>query len=120
MKAHNSKIYGIDWSNERRNEIVTCSLDKTIKIWDVHASPQEDAGSHVPKTVIETNYPVWRARDLPFGRGVLSIPQRGETALEMYAHEDSDAQQEPVEVFEGHSDVVKEFVWRQGGRGKCL
>lgn len=26
---------------------------------------------------------------------------------------------DPVEVFEGHTDVVKEFVWRRGG-GKLL
>ncbi|KAF7977533.1 hypothetical protein HWV62_3304 [Athelia sp. TMB] len=112
IQAHKAKIYGIDWSHERRNEIVTCSLDKTIKVWDVHRSPTE-LGEHPPNRVIETNYPVWRARDLPFGQGVLSLPQRGETALEMFAHEGPDG---PVEVFEGHTDVVKEFVWRKGGR----
>jgi len=113
INAHNSKIYGIDWSHSLRNEIVTCSLDKTIKVWDIHVSttPQE---MHEPKTTIRTTYPVWRARNLPFGQGVLSLAQRGETALEMYAHDDS---QTPVETFEGHTDVVKEFVWRNGGQG---
>jgi hypothetical protein len=24
----------------------------------------------------------------------------------------------PIEAFEGHADVVKEFVWRRGGRGE--
>jgi hypothetical protein len=46
-------------------------------------------------------YPVWRARDLPFGRGLLSLPQRSESALEMYEYDapgDS-----PVERFEGHA-----------------
>lgn len=50
---------------------------------------------------------------------MLSLPQRGETALEMFAHEDDGPQQSPVEVFEGHTDVVKEFVWRKGGRSEC-
>ncbi|KAJ7738771.1 hypothetical protein B0H16DRAFT_1569705 [Mycena metata] len=27
---------------------------------------------------------------------------------------------EPVEVFEGHTDVVKEFVWRRGGDGTAF
>ncbi|KAF8885596.1 hypothetical protein BD779DRAFT_1532626, partial [Infundibulicybe gibba] len=100
IPAHNSKIYGIDWSHNVRNEIVTCSLDKTIKVWDTNASD----GVPEPKNIIRTTYPVWRARNLPFGR-------RGETALEMYARGQSQA---PVETFEGHTDVVKEFVWRKG------
>lgn len=107
IAAHNSKIYGIDWSHQESNEIVTCSLDKTIKMWDVNASPQE------PKTVIHTTYPVWRAKNLPFGHGVMSLAQRGEAILEMYARSDPTT---PVDVFEGHTDVVKEFVWRRGGK----
>ncbi|KAI9068878.1 hypothetical protein FKP32DRAFT_1587345 [Trametes sanguinea] len=104
IKEHSAKIYGIDWAHDRRNELVTCSLDKTIKVWDTHVAQ--------PNIVINTSYPVWRARDLPFGQGVLSLPQRGETALEMYAYEDPTT---PIERFEGHTDVVKEFVWRRGG-----
>ncbi|CCM03390.1 uncharacterized protein FIBRA_05520 [Fibroporia radiculosa] len=107
IQAHTAKIYGIDWAHERTNEIVTCSLDKTIKIWDTqNLMPSE------PKITIQTEYPVWRARDLPFGQGLLSLPQRGQTALEMYSHDNPLI---PVEIFEGHADVVKEFVWRRGG-----
>jgi hypothetical protein len=47
-------------------------------------------------------YPVWRARDLPFGRGILSLPQRGEHALEMYAY-DAPTDAPPVERFAGHA-----------------
>ena len=46
---------------------------------------------------------------MPFGQGVLSLPQRGSTELEMWANGES------VETFVGHSDVVKEFVWRKSG-----
>ncbi|KAG6900566.1 hypothetical protein C0993_008720 [Termitomyces sp. T159_Od127] len=106
IKAHGAKIYGIDWAHDRRDELVTCSLDKTIKIWDTSTEDLE------PKSTIHTTYPIWRARTLPFGRGVLSLAQRGETALEMYAAGKTDT---PVERFEGHTDVVKEFVWRRGG-----
>ncbi|KAF9042810.1 hypothetical protein BDZ89DRAFT_1128414 [Hymenopellis radicata] len=105
IDAHTSKIYGIDWSHHDSREIVTCSLDKTIKVWDMHEAD--------PKAVINTTYPVWRARNLPFGRGILSLAQRGETMLEMYATEGS---REPIHEFEGHTDVVKEFVWRRGGQ----
>ncbi|TFK38773.1 hypothetical protein BDQ12DRAFT_630610 [Crucibulum laeve] len=112
IRAHNSKIYGIDWSHQLRDEIVTCSLDKTIKTWDINELAEYEGG-HEPKSVIRTTYPVWRARNLPFGQGVMSLAQRGETALEMYAKNDTGT---PVDIFEGHTDVVKEFVWRKGGQ----
>ena len=113
FNAHSAKIYGIDWSHARRSEIVTCSLDKTIKVWNVDSQPT-DTGTYDPMVLIGTTYPVWRARDLPFGQGLLSLPQRGETSLDMWAYSDPGTL---VEVFEGHTDVVKEFVWRRGGRG---
>ncbi len=112
IRAHNSKIYGIDWSHNLRNEIVTCSLDKSIKVWDVSESRISNMYGGRPANVsflskikgneenefsirgplaqcdpiriINTHYPVWRARYLPFGR---------------------------------HTDVVKEFVWRKGDYG---
>ncbi|KAF7309628.1 WD-REPEATS-REGION domain-containing protein [Mycena indigotica] len=136
LHAHRSKIYGIDWSRTSRDELVTCALDGTIKLWDLAAcqdsntscscDPDCDSGS-TPKPVqtIRTAHPVWRARHLPFGRGVLSLPQRGGTTLGMYAlgadHLSSGPQpvlshsragswigDQPVEVFEGHTDVVKD------------
>lgn len=70
-----------------------------------------------PKVTFNTSYPVWRARDLPFGRGVLSLPQRGGNALEMWSY---DYPEEPAFVIGGHSDTVKEFVWRRGGPGETI
>ncbi|KAG2145097.1 hypothetical protein DEU56DRAFT_978948 [Suillus clintonianus] len=121
IKAHTAKIYGIDWAHERKHDLVTCSLDKTIKVWDAHDAPsfslnQSSQAEIEPRSTISTRYPVWRARNLPFGHGVLSLPQRGDTTLEMYTLEGSEVGT-PVEVFEGHADVVKEFVWRKGGLG---
>lgn len=112
IRAHSAKIYGIDWAHARASDIVTCSLDKSIKVWNVkEAISTEETAQPQPLTAITTRYPVWRARDLPFGRGVLSLPQRGETILEMWAEHNPLT---PAEVFAGHEDVVKEFVWRRG------
>ncbi|KAJ3484289.1 hypothetical protein NLI96_g5740 [Meripilus lineatus] len=118
IDAHSAKIYGIDWAHDRRDEIVTCSLDKTIKIWNMQDVATDDQTPHIvtPRTTIQTAFPVWRARDLPFGNGVLSMPQRGDTALEMWS---PDNLTEPVTRFEGHTDVVKEFVWRRGDDSSC-
>nr|XP_031861917.1 uncharacterized protein CI109_002747 [Kwoniella shandongensis]KAA5528989.1 hypothetical protein CI109_002747 [Kwoniella shandongensis] len=122
IKAHDAKIYGIDWDRKDRHKLVTCSLDKTIKFWTVpelgSPSGASESDYHpslsapdTPTAVISTNYPVWRARNLPFGQGVLSLPQRGEKALEMFGVGDNS----PVERFEGHENVVKDFVWRVRG-----
>ncbi|KAI9438551.1 WD40-repeat-containing domain protein [Lactarius indigo] len=132
IKAHSAKIYGIDWAHNSSRELLTCSLDKTIKLWDVDSSPtglegarrSEDIASTLPGgsicepfSTIHTSYPVWRARDLPFGDGLLSLPQRGGEAPELWTHNTETPHASiPVEAFEGHTDVVKEFVWRRGGR----
>lgn len=96
--------------------------DKTIKFWTVPELGGDASDSSVvyhsslpavstPSYTIPTHYPVWRARNLPFGRGVLSLPQRGEKALEMFGMDDP----APVERFAGHENVVKDFVWRMRG-----
>lgn len=114
IHAHSAKIYGIDWSHENRTEIISCSLDRTIKLWDVETVDNE---KNEPKITFNTSYPVWRARDLPFGRGVLSLPQRGESVLDVWSYDHPGS---PVSVLGGHSDTVKEFVWRRGGTGKAM
>jgi len=32
VEAHQSRIYGIDWSRRVPDELVTCSLDRTVKV----------------------------------------------------------------------------------------
>ncbi|KAL7412467.1 WD40-repeat-containing domain protein [Mrakia frigida] len=145
IRAHSAKIYGIDWSREAGDEIVTCSLDKTIKLWNISSpslpvsttllssntnlepiptiSPLESALTKtlsVPLRTIHTASPVWRARFLPFGSGLLSLPQSQETGLDMWTvdrsfHQPSATNPEGGMGFEGHTDKVKEFVWRTRG-----
>lgn len=42
---------------------------------------------------------------------MVALPQRGTNTLDMYGTNSS----EPVQTFEGHDSVVKEFVWRSRG-----
>jgi WD repeat-containing protein 59 len=113
FKAHDAIIYGIDWSRHSEYELSTCSLDKTVKFWDTRTMDKDehDPGAQLLDT-IQTDYPVWRARNLPFGRGVLTQPHRGYTQLDMYR---ADKVDEPVHTFEGFGGVVKEYVWRLKG-----
>ncbi|KAF8475755.1 hypothetical protein BDZ91DRAFT_689427 [Kalaharituber pfeilii] len=108
--AHTTKIYGVDWNRTRSTGVVTCALDKTIRFWD-YSRPDDE-----PERVIRTSFPVWRARHTPFGWGLLIMPQRADNTLYLYDRRaEGDAPADPVEKFEGHTDSVKEFLWRYRG-----
>lgn len=111
IAAHDTKIYGIDWNRTRASGILTCSLDKTVKFWDYKKNEIE------PEHTIHTTFPVWRARHTPFGWGCMVMPQRGaDHALHLYDRRASgDTYDPPVERFEGHTDQVKEFLFRAHG-----
>jgi len=114
IEAHGTKIYGLDWNRFHPRKLVTCSLDKTIKFWDSE-SPED-----VPERVIQTPFPVWRARHTPFGWGLLVMPQRGNSDLHLYDRRPIDGMLKsgavrPVATFPGHEGQVKEFLWRARG-----
>ncbi|KIW16743.1 hypothetical protein PV08_03932 [Exophiala spinifera] len=114
IQAHGTKIYGVDWNRHHENKIVTCSLDRTIKFWDL------DMEDNTPERVIETPFPVWRARHTPFGWGLLAMPQRGNSDLHLYDRRPVNGVWEngrvrPVATFSGHEGQVKEFLWRARG-----
>ncbi|GAA6059244.1 hypothetical protein JCM10212_006637 [Sporobolomyces blumeae] len=111
IHGHSARIYGVDWSRKKSDEIVTCSLDKTFKIWSMHDTT-------TPSLAVSTPSPVWRARWLPFGDGVLTLPQRSDHALSIWGEEQlrrKEQAAEPVARFESGREGVKEFVWRQRG-----
>jgi hypothetical protein len=118
ISAHASKIYGLDWNRTNATDLVTCSLDRTIKFWDYTA----DSGSvaPAPERIIRTEFPVWRARHTPFGTGLLAMPQNEPGDLYLYdysvAGPTANAAVEPVAVFEGHgAHKAREFLWRSRG-----
>ncbi|KAI0153440.1 WD repeat-containing protein [Pestalotiopsis sp. NC0098] len=114
INAHASKIYGLDWNRTCDSSVATCSLDKTIKLWDYKVSDE-------PERVIRTDFPVWRARHTPFGSGLLAMPQSDPGNLYLYnrhrhENESIDSAVDPVAVFPGHGNCkVKEFLWRVRG-----
>ena len=114
IEAHATKIYGVDWNRTETNNVVTCSLDRTIKFWDYTSR------NDTPERTIHTPFPVWRARHTPFGAGLLAMPQRNDYDLHLYDRRPSDQMQQPgsmpmVHRFDGHEDQVKEFLWRARG-----
>ena len=114
IEAHATKIYGLDWNRFKTMNLTTCSLDKTIKFWDYTQEKIE------PEFVLQTPFPVWRARHTPFGYGLLAMPQRGDHDLHLYdrrinADVAHSVLAKAVHTFEGHHDQVKEFLWRPRG-----
>ncbi|KAF1800863.1 hypothetical protein FB192DRAFT_1422836 [Mucor lusitanicus] len=95
ITAHSKKIYGIDWSRQNDHDI----------FWNIHTPEEEEE-------VIVTDTPIWRARNTPFGNGVLIMPQRTDSKLTLYSRACAET---PVHAFDGHQDTVKEFVWRWKG-----
>ncbi|GAM29067.1 hypothetical protein SAMD00019534_122430 [Acytostelium subglobosum LB1] len=99
--VHSSKVYGIDWSPHDPTEILTCSQDKTVKIWS-YPSLQ-------PRAIITTAHPVLRAKYLPIGRGIVTISDRGENSIRLWNVNDLSS---PVATFSGHSDCVRAVDFR--------
>ncbi|GAA5838036.1 hypothetical protein JCM11251_006830 [Rhodosporidiobolus azoricus] len=114
IKGHTAKIYGIDWSRKDPKRLVTCSLDMSFKSWSL-----DDISS--PLRHVNTSAPIWRARWLPFGDGILTLPQRSDHGLSIWGtartdeHERHGEQPKPVARFEGAREGVKEYVWRTRG-----
>jgi hypothetical protein len=119
VDAHTTQIYGIDWHRSNRNKILTCSLDKTIKLWD-GIGIQSDIKT--PSRTITTDYPIWRARHTPFPNGILAMPKRGSSALNLYTLAADDQEVESTTTKPAHSFIahaadaqVEEFLWRTRG-----
>ncbi|GAA5868359.1 hypothetical protein JCM8547_002164 [Rhodosporidiobolus lusitaniae] len=114
IKSHTAKIYGIDWSRKDPKRLVTCSLDMSFKSWNL-------ADVSRPDRTVLTSTPIWRARWLPFGDGVLTLPQRSDHALSIWGTSQIDElarageKPKPVARFEGAREGVKEYVWRTRG-----
>ncbi|PYH45369.1 Mtc5p [Aspergillus saccharolyticus JOP 1030-1] len=114
IQAHDTKIYGVDWNRVRPGALTTCSLDRTIKFWDYTVNTE------VPEKIIRAPFPVWRARNTPFGWGVLAMPQRGNSDLHLYSRRLGEGANPGedlplVHSFPGHKGQVKEFLWRARG-----
>ncbi|GEM10921.1 WD repeat protein [Rhodotorula toruloides] len=90
IKGHTAKIYGIDWCRKDSKQIITCSLDKSFKSWRI-----SDTDTLV--RAVETTSPIWRARWLPFGDGMLTLPQRSDHALSVWSVKNIDEANEKGE-----------------------
>lgn len=137
-KAHEGKINGLDFSNGLSN-IITCSNDKKVKCWNLEsnagdfsndfnyfANENNKTNNVRPTVVINADYPIARARNLPFGRtktcGIMPLiggqdaihivdyDSAHQTALETGKTQEINA--DDIYTFKGHNGAMKDFLWR--------
>lgn len=110
INAHDARINGIDWSRETEDGLISCSNDMTVKFWSCNTS------CDVPYYTIRTDFPVARARHVPFGDQVCGImPLRGGSNsiyIVKYGGKTGVSSLEPSHVFKGHTEPIKDFLWR--------
>lgn len=108
LNAHKGRINGVCWTND--NSLITCSNDETVKFW---SSDRDDE----PVYTVECDFPVARARGLPFGEGNCGVmPLRGgDNSIQIFNYKDKtgvDKLDSSVK-FEGHSGPIRDFLWRE-------
>lgn len=120
--AHEGKINGLDF-NSTENRLISCSNDEKIKIWNLDTASNDVAE---PAVVINAQFPISRARSLPFGEtnccGIMPV-RGGNDAIYFVNYDDAynlaRSLDEVVEIdlqsdvqFKGHQGPVKDFLWR--------
>ncbi|EGW34503.1 uncharacterized protein SPAPADRAFT_149476 [Spathaspora passalidarum NRRL Y-27907] len=135
-KAHQGKINGLDFNQGLKN-VITCSNDNTVKFWDLQSGQAKEYISHYnyferskeelqPSVVIKMDFPIARARQLPFGKDMACgiMPLRGgddsvhivnyDTAYHDYLSTGTTQviEGESVYSFKGHNGPMKDFLWR--------
>lgn len=120
--AHAGKINGLDFSSAD-DKLTTCSNDGSIKIWDLLSLHSENL---VPSVIMQADYPIARARSLPFGKdcscGIMPL-RGGGNAIHVINYQgalnENAATGETVTIdvipdysFRGHQGPIKDFLWR--------
>lgn len=121
--AHEGKINGLNFSGTNDN-LITCANDNAVKFWDLNAA---SCNTELRPTVsITTDYPVARARSLPFGKdnccGLMPV-RGGEDAIHIVNYEAAYERARslgettvmdavPDYSFKGHNGSIKDFLWR--------
>ncbi|KAG7736448.1 hypothetical protein KL911_004829 [Ogataea haglerorum] len=109
IQAHNARINGIDWSKTEVDKIISCSNDMSVKFWDQN---KPDKAVYT----IRTDFPVSRARHAPIGDHICGImPSRGgqnSIYIVKFKDETGESKLKPSYIFKGHTEPVKDFLWR--------
>lgn len=127
IAAHLQKINGMDWNPNKSNcdheQLITCSQDNTIKLWDLNANKIR------PSASLQTRTSAWRIRYTPVSSYSIltsTLPQlrsRSDCmALKLWSMKPNRFESKKLEMIlglVGHSDVIVDFDWRNRATNGC-
>ncbi|XBW36342.1 hypothetical protein QEN19_001922 [Hanseniaspora menglaensis] len=110
LNGHVSDVNNVSFNPNDEFELISSSNDGTIKVWNY----KDDTFTNYQKQNITTDFPVWRGRYLPFGRGICAIPLTGGSNSVYLANNNDEANSKlsSVYIFKGHNDRITDFLWR--------
>lgn len=68
INAHRGECNGLEYF--ANGNIISCSTDRTIKVWDLKRDTE-------PQVEVHSDFPVWRALPTPYEYGAFVVPLRG-------------------------------------------
>lgn len=105
ITAHSNSIQSLDWSYINENQLVTCSQDCTVKIFEINNLKKHEI-------ILNTVAPVWRVKCTPNNDGILIVLSPPDNTiynnLLLWNLNSIDM---PVHTFIGHSDTILECEW---------
>lgn len=115
LKGHSRGINNISFNPNNEYELMSSSMDGTIKIWNYESQELVTNDNQFEKQTVVTEFPVWRGRYLPFGEGLCALPMVGGNNSAYMAslnNEENTTKLAPVYLFKGHTDRITDFLWR--------
>lgn len=120
IAAHLQKINGMDWCPNKttcdHEQLITCSQDNTIKLWDLNANKIR------PSANLATRTPAWRIRYTPVSSSAIltstwpQLRSRNEcTSLKLWSLKPDRCDQKKLELLlnlVSHTDIIVDFDWR--------
>lgn len=120
IAAHLQKINGMDWNPNKttsdHEQLITCSQDNTIKLWDLNANKIK------PSANLATRTPAWRIRYTPVSSSAIltstwpQLRSRNEcTSLKLWSLKPDRYDQKKLELIlnlVSHTDIIVDFDWR--------
>ena len=114
LNAHPKKIFTLDFSPIKENQLASSSADNTIKMWSCDTVGSSSPDHDQPINIFHANAsPVWKLKFTPFGEGLVTLDtSHTSNNLMLWSASPKRSNKGPVHKFYNHADAVQEFAWR--------
>jgi hypothetical protein len=121
LTAHTQQVTCLDWSRLRPYDLVTCSNDRTAKLWGGVGATATSAST--PLAILQRQQPLQRVLFTPFGQGVLTTSfgigelRDAPQTLRLWSLADLENAFVPVKEYVGATQQILSACWRILGDG---